>query len=101
VGVEVPLERHLSISEGPRGHALIGGDFILDCNQHGVLVSGWRRRSMKSNRGPKMVGTAVSSMSRRDNASTAVLVLPTLYSIEKSMPSSLPTQWCWGMVAKC
>ena len=38
--VEAPLECHQSISEGPRSHALIGDNFILDCNQRGVLVSG-------------------------------------------------------------
>jgi hypothetical protein len=39
-------------------------------------------------------------VSWRDSASATVLVLPALYSTEKSKPSSLPTQWCWGMVAK-
>ena len=44
--VEAPLEHHQSISEGPRSHALIGDDFILDCNQHGSWSVAWRRRLM-------------------------------------------------------
>ena len=59
-----------------------------------------RRRSMKSNCGPEMARTASSSVSRLDKASGTVLVVPALYSTEKSKPRSLPTQWCCGMVAK-
>jgi hypothetical protein len=36
--VEVPVEGHQPINEGPRGRALIGDDLLLDCDQRRVLV---------------------------------------------------------------
>jgi hypothetical protein len=39
-------------------------------------------------------------VSRLDSVSATAFVAPGLYSTEKSKPSSLPTQWCYGMVAK-
>jgi hypothetical protein len=70
---------------------LIGGDFCFDRNQRRVLISG--------------LSEAIDEVKTRsrdgeDSASATVLVLPTLYSTEKSKASSLPTQWCCGMVAK-
>jgi hypothetical protein len=54
---------------------------------------------MKSNQGAEVAINSPSTVSRRERASTMVFVAPDIYSIEKSNPKSLSTQWCWGMVA--
>ena len=47
------------------------------------------------------LGLGVGAMVPRiGEVSYAAFVAPGLYSTEKSKPSSLPTQWCCGMVAK-
>jgi len=55
---------------------------------------------MKSKRGAEIASRAPSSSSWRERASATVFDAPDRYSTEKSNPSSLPTQWYWGIVAR-
>ena len=66
----------------------------------GSFRCAWRRQSTKSKRGPERASSAPSSVSRLDSASATAFAAPGLYSMEKSNPSSLPTQWFCGIVAR-
>jgi len=97
--VEPALERHQAVDQRPwrRWPSAIS---VRSVTSAGSVLLAWRRRSMKTNRGLETTKSAISSVSRLESASATTFVLPALYSMVKSKPRSLPTQWCYGMVAR-
>lgn len=91
------LESNDAVAESPRGAQLARMELLTECHQSWIrlcrLPEGVEEVKSRSRDG--------TGVARRERASATIFWRPGLYSTVKSNPRSLPTQWCWGMVARC